>query len=319
MVNQAAEAKKAEGNQFFKSGDYRNAIEKYSEAIDIDPSIPAYWSNRSASHGFLGQWAEAAEDGAQCIRCDKNFIKGYFRLASAQQKLNQLDAAVATLRQGLGIQPQNGDLKKLVSEIEEQQRLSKVEALMTLAQQQNKSGEYGAAVKTLDQALRLDAGNQQLNALMNSVRPKFEQEEKARRSGLSRTELLKEQGDDAYKSANFEGAIEKYTQCLDALTDKSTALALKCYSNRSACYKQLSNFDGVISDCTMVLEMEPENIKALVRRAQAFEACERYRYALQDVRQVLAMPFEEVGQANYQLANGMQHRLNRVVQQLKSG
>jgi len=319
MVSPAAEAKKEEGNKFFKAGNYQQAVQKYSEAIDIDPSVPAYWSNRSASYAGLNDWTNAAEDGLQCIRLDKNFIKGYFRCASAQKELGQLDAANNILRQGLAIQPQNADLKKLVSEIENIQRLQKVEAFISLAQEQNKSGDYGAAFKTIDAGLRIDAGNQELNALMNRVRPRWEAQEKSRRAGLSRTELLKEEGDELYKNASFEGAILKYTLCLDNLTDKTSQLALKCYSNRSACYKQLSNFDGVISDCSMVIEMEPDNVKALVRRAQAFEACERYRYALQDVRAVLAQPFDSIGKANYDLANGMQHRLNRVVQQLKEG
>jgi stress-induced-phosphoprotein 1 len=85
----------------------------------------------------------------------------------------------------------------------------------------------------------------------------------------------------------------------------------------SACYKQISNFDGVIADSTAVLEVEPQNVKALVRRAQAFEGVERYRFALQDVKAVLAMPYNQVGQANFDLCNGMQHRLNRTVAQLK--
>lgn len=39
---------------------------------------------------------------------------------------------------------------------------------------------------------------------------------------------------------------------------------------------------------------------------------------MQDVRTVLTMPRDQVGATNLSLANGMQHRLNRVVQQLKS-
>lgn len=58
--------------------------------------------------------------------------------------------------------------------------------------------------------------------------------------------------------------------------DRRHPLAIKCFSNRSACYKQLSNFDGVIEDTSAVLDVEPNNVKALMRRAQAFEAIERY-------------------------------------------
>ena len=89
------------------------------------------------------------------------------------------------------------------------------------------------------------------------------------------------------------------------------------YRRIPACYKQISNFDGTIADCTAVLEVEPQNVKALVRRAQAFEGVERYRFALQDVKTVLAMPYSQVGKTNFDLCNGMQHRLNRTVAQLK--
>ena len=165
---------------------------------------------------------------------------------------------------------------------------------------------------------RLDAGNPDIDSMMSKVRPKYEAQEKARKSGLGANELLKEKGDDEYKKANFEGAIDFYTKCLDATSDKTCTLAVKAYSNRAACFKQISNFDGTIEDCSMVLEAEPNNVKALVRRAQAFEAVERYKFALQDVKQVLGQPRSEVGEANFNLCNGMQHRLRRVVEQLKN-
>jgi stress-induced-phosphoprotein 1 len=122
------------------------------------------------------------------------------------------------------------------------------------------------------------------------------------------------------QAANFEGAIEWYTKCIDALRAANKAqseLALKAYSNRAACYKQISNFDGTIADCSAVLEVEPDNVKALIRRAQAFEGVERYRFSLEDCKSVLQMPYEKVGKTNWDLCNMMQHRLNRTVQQLK--
>ena len=115
--------------------------------------------------------------------------------------------------------------------------------------------------------------------------------------------------------------MEHYTKCIEAIKKEGkegTDLAMKAHSNRAACYKQISNFDGVIEDCSAVLEFEPDNVKALVRRAQAFEGVERYRFALQDCKTVLSMPLDKIGKANYDLCNMMQHRLNRTVQQLKN-
>jgi hypothetical protein len=49
---------------------------------------------------------------------------------------------------------------------------------------------------------------------------------------------------------------------------------------------------------------QPNDVKALLRRAQAFEAVERYKMALQDVRHMLSMPREEIGESNLTVRAG---------------
>lgn len=316
-----AEALKAEGNGFFKSGQYQNAIDKYIAATKIDANVPAYWSNMAACYEKLGKFEEMAEAGRSCIKADRNFVKGYFRLATALKNLNQLDECVKALESGLAIQSSNPDLKKMKKDIQELQRADQVASYCSKAQEQVQNGDIAGAVKTLELASRMDAGNKQIEALKKKIQPKFDAMEAKRKAGLSGPELEKERGDEAYKAAQFENAIEHYTKSLDALKSAKQAegpLALKAYANRAACYKQISNFDGTIADCTAVLEVEPENVKALIRRAQAFEGVERYRFALQDIKTVLSMPYQKVGKANFDMCNGMQHRLQRTVAQLKA-
>jgi stress-induced-phosphoprotein 1 len=320
MPNKEAEAFKEQGNAFFKSGKFKEAIEKYVSATKIDPNVAAYWSNMAACHEKLRQYEEMAEASRSCIKADRTFVKGYFRLASAQKAMNDLDACIKTLESGLAVQSSNADLKNMKKEVIELQRGEQVAAYCAKAQEQLSANDISAAYKSLELASRLDAGNPDIERLMKQVKPKWDQLEAKRKKGLSGPELHKEKGDDMYKNANFEGAVEMYTKCIDALKSSGkgqSELALKAYSNRAACYKQISNFDGTIQDCTAVLEVEPENVKALVRRAQAFEGVERYRFALQDVKTVLSMPFHKVGKQNFDVCNGMQHRLQRTVEQLK--
>lgn len=309
-----AEALKAEGNAFFKGGQYKQAIEKYNAASKIDPSVPAYWSNAAACWEKVGDYEEMADAGRNCIKADRNFVKGYFRLATAQKNLNQFSECIKTLESGLGIQSSNADLKRMKKEITELQRGEQVAVHINKADEQMTNGDIAGAMKTLELASRLDAGNPDIDRMKSKVKPKFEAMEARRKAGLSSTELHKERGDADYKNANFEGAVNHYTKCIDNLKKEGkgeSELALKAYSNRAACYKQISNFDGTISDCTAVLEIDPENVKALIRRAQAFEGVERYRFALQDVKTVLTMPSSKVGKPNADMCNMMQHRLNR--------
>eukprot|EP00590_Aulacoseira_subarctica_P010926 CAMPEP_0172423566 /NCGR_PEP_ID=MMETSP1064-20121228/17575_1 /TAXON_ID=202472 /ORGANISM="Aulacoseira subarctica , Strain CCAP 1002/5" /LENGTH=322 /DNA_ID=CAMNT_0013165003 /DNA_START=88 /DNA_END=1056 /DNA_ORIENTATION=- len=320
MPNPRAEVFKNEGNAFFKKGQFQNAIDKYKQAADIDPSEPAYWSNMAACYEKIGNYEEMASASQNCIKADKAFVKGFFRLATAQKNLNDLSSCIKTLESGLAVQPTNPDLKKMKKDILELQRAEQVAAYCRKADEQMTNGDIAGAQKTLDLASRLDAGNADIARMISKVKPKFEAMEKRRKASLSATELYKERGDEKYKNADFEGAIELYTQCLEALRkegNKNMDVRLKALSNRAACYKQISNFDGVISDCSEVLEIEPDNVKALVRRAQAFEGVERYRFALQDCKTVLSMPSSKIGESNYKLVNMMQHRLQKTVNQLK--
>lgn len=315
---QLGQAKKSEGNAFFKNKQFTEAIAKYTEAIAADNTDVTFFSNRSACYAALSDWEHAAEDGRSCIITDKNFVKGYFRLALALQNLKDYDGALESVKRGLGIDSTNADLKRMSRELDDSIRMKKVEAAMATAESQLAAQDAHGAYKTCDGALRLDPNNEALTRLMGRIRPVYERAEKNRVAGLDKKERMKEEGDNKFKAADFEGAIESYTKCLDYITDKSSELALKCFGNRAACYKQISNFEGTIMDCTHVLEYKPDDLKALMRRAQAFEALERYKSSLQDVRQVLAFGLEVCGKPTYDLANGMQHRLNRVIQQLKN-
>lgn len=321
MPNPGAEKLKNEGNAFFTSGKYAQAVEKYKAATDVDPNVPAYWSNMAACYEKLGKFEEMADASRNCVKADRSFIKGYFRLAVAQKALNDLDGCVKTLESGLAVQASNSDLKKMKKEVQELVRAEQVAAHCKNASEQFQNGDIAGAMKSLELASRLDAGNSEIERLMKKVKPKYDQLEAKRKASLSGPDLHKEKGDDLYKNAKFEEAVGEYTKAIDGYKKSGKASSeeiLKAYSNRAACNKQISHFDAVIEDCTAVLEIEPGNVKALIRRAQAFEGVERYRFALQDVKAVLAMPPNQIGKANFDLCNGMQHRLQRTVNQLKT-
>ena len=131
--------------------------------------------------------------------------------------------------------------------------------LISKAKEQIRSGHLKDCLATCDRALALDAGNSEIVKIKRGVEPKFEAAEKRRVMSLPKPARDKEAGDKCYKLADFEGAIEAYTRCIDATADR--AQARQAYSNRSACHKQLSNFDGTIADCTAVLDTDINNVK----------------------------------------------------------
>mmetsp|Transcript_11413 Transcript_11413/g.17124 ORF Transcript_11413/g.17124 Transcript_11413/m.17124 type:complete len:259 (-) Transcript_11413:140-916(-) len=102
------------GNKAFTAKEFDEAIKHYSNAIKLDPNNHVFFSNRSASYASKKQYTEAINDAKQCIKLEPSFIKGYYRLASAQIEMNDLDGATTTCKQGMNVDPGNKQLEKIL-------------------------------------------------------------------------------------------------------------------------------------------------------------------------------------------------------------
>lgn len=148
-------------------------------------------------------------------------------------------------------------------------------------------------------------------ALAAELRPEADAAENARIAALGGAEKAKEEGNQLFRKGLFEPALVKYTEALDLCEDQDGAIALALRNNRAACNHQLSNFKAVVADASFVLDREPNNFKALVRRMLALEPLERYEAALQDVRAVLRQD------PRHQTANRLQHSLGKIVRDMQ--
>lgn len=87
---------------------------------------------------------------------------------------------------------------------------------------------------------------------------------------------LKEVGNHAYGSKDFNKAIELYSK---AILCKPEAVY---YSNRAACYNALADWEKVVEDTTAAINLDPEYVKAMNRRANAYDKLEKYSESLLD-------------------------------------
>ncbi len=87
---------------------------------------------------------------------------------------------------------------------------------------------------------------------------------------------LKAAGNKAYGSKDYNRAIDLYGQAILCKSDPVF------YSNRAACWNAMSNWPKVIEDTTAAINLDNEYVKALNRRANAYEQEERFSEALLD-------------------------------------
>ncbi|XP_004145427.1 protein CLMP1 [Cucumis sativus] len=105
---------------------------------------------------------------------------------------------------------------------------------------------------------------------------------------LKRAHELKEEGNKRFQNKDYVGALEQYESAL-RLTPKTHPDRAVFHSNRAACLMQMKpiDYDTVISECTMALQVQPRFVRALLRRARAYEAIGKYELAMQDVQVLL--------------------------------
>eukprot|EP00957_Ditylum_brightwellii_P061771 4687388-Ditylum_brightwellii.AAC.1 len=215
---------------------------------------------------------------------------------------------MGTLKSGLAVDGSSAILFRMKRDVQELM----VADYCCTAEEQMQSGDIAGAQKSLDLASRIDADNLEIKRMMDCVKPNFEEKEAPSSSKACPplSDLYKEEGDEQYKAANFKGAIEFYTKCIDTLQTEGegkSEVAIKAYSNRAACHLQISNFSNTVEDCTAVLEAEPDNVKALIRRAQALEGL-----ALQDIATALSLPLEKIDKKNFDRCTLVKHRLKTI-------
>jgi len=257
IQDMSAEDWKALGNEAIKTGNFKSALENYTNGLAVDPDHAMILSNRALCNHKLGKLQEALEDAQRVVELKPDFYKAYIRGAMALRELKRPQEALALLKKA----PHNDEVGKLVSE----------------------------------------------------VRPEAEAAEEARIAALNGPEKMKEEGNALFKKGLFEQAVAKYTEIIEKFPDAEADLILAVRNNRAACHHQLSNFHAVVEDSTWVLERDPENLKALVRRMIALEPLERYERAMEDARHVLRhCPGHDV-------ANKVQHRLGKLVREMNKG
>ncbi|KAJ6668071.1 hypothetical protein lerEdw1_016392 [Lerista edwardsae] len=111
------------------------------------------------------------------------------------------------------------------------------------------------------------------------------EEEKQKRRNESTK--LKEEGNEQFKKGEYKEAEDSYAKALQICPACYNTERSILYSNRAAARMKQDKKDVAITDCSIALELNPNYIKALLRRAELYEKTEKLDEALEDYKNVL--------------------------------
>ncbi|XP_040441520.1 sperm-associated antigen 1 isoform X1 [Falco naumanni] len=276
---------KSEGNELFKSGQFGEAVLRYSEAIEYviglgeqsPDDLSILYSNRAACYLKEGNCSDCIQDCNRALELQPFSLKPLLRRAMANESMERYRQAYIDYKTVLqidsSIQAANDSANRITKTLIDQDGPSWREKLPPIP-----------VVPVAAQLHRWDGGSFTPENKPRSTTDtnREEQLQMNREKAEEKFKTLKNEGNDFVKKGKYEEAVNKYSECMKLNTEECTI-----YTNRALCYLKLYKYEEAKQDCDHVLQIEDSNIKAFYRRALAYKGLQNYQASVDDFNRVL--------------------------------
>ena len=306
VFSQSAKKYFKTGQEFVASGNYKDAINQFTKAIDIQPDYSNAYLARAAAYEKLDMLKEASEDYDRASTFESNNTDVFYQAARLSYLLGEYQEAI-----------EKADASILLKKTNPDGYVIKAKSLMALAR-------YEEALETSNSALTLmeTAENFYLRGLINVELGRF---------GPAEEDFLKTVGKDprhvnayialaelrlgldktAFALSHVNRAIELdpnnreaylvrskiYIKQMDypkAIDDISKNIRMnpedeEMYYIRGCYYQEFTQHTNAINDFTKVLMINPRNAEALYKRAYSYEQIVNFKAAIKDYESLMAL------------------------------
>ncbi|NXB55074.1 RPAP3 protein, partial [Leucopsar rothschildi] len=247
-------AEKEKGNNYFKQGNFDEAIKCYTRGMHSDPYNPVLPTNRASAFYRMKKFSVAESDCNLALALDKNYIKAYARRGAARFALKNLRGAKEDYEKVLELDANN---------LEAKNELKKIDQAL--------SSKENSEQKEFEDAVRTGLTDEEKQCIEN---------QQLKQKAIAEKDL----GNGYFKEGKYEAAIECYTRGITA--DGTNALLP---ANRAMAYLKIEKYKEAEDDCTQALLLDPSYSKAFARRGAARVALGKLKEAVQDFEAVLKL------------------------------
>lgn len=294
------------GEDFMLAGNYQDAVEQFTRAIDLQPDYDKAYLARADAYEKLGMISEAAQDfdrAATFLDKDQEVFyeagRLYFELKDFDKAMDRLDKAILLKRNF--VEPYQVKANVLIAQERYDEALEVAHNALTLKETtynfylhgivNEKMGNLETAEEDFVNAIAEDHQHVPSLLALADVRLK-----------LGKTDLALQHANRAiqFDNENQEAYVIRskiYVRKLDypnAIDDVSKAILLNpddtsMYFLRGVFYQDFTQHANAVNDFTKVLMLQPDNADALYKRAWSYEQVGNYRDAIKDYEKLVSL------------------------------
>ncbi|KAL3502844.1 hypothetical protein ACH5RR_037293 [Cinchona calisaya] len=145
-----AEELKVLANEAFKDHKFAQAIELYTQAIEVNSDNAVYWANRAFAHTKLEEYGSAILDATKAVEIDPKYSKGYYRRGAAYLAMGKFKEALKDFQQVKKLCPNDQDATKKLKDCEKAVMKLKFEEAISVPESQRRSVADSVDYHTID-------------------------------------------------------------------------------------------------------------------------------------------------------------------------
>lgn len=254
------------GDQFFKQKDYRNAVNKYAEAVTLSPVYPYAHFWKGYAHYYLNEFDQAIADfdlaSEQGYKPEKEIYKVRWYL---HYEKKNYDAALKDVQEALKIEPTNSLLN------------------LGLANILREQGSYSEALEIYKKVAQTDPNNADVPYFMALAYSKTgdiaAQEASASEAVQRNSQFIGESyyllGDALQKNKKYNEAIQAYERAISIKAQRT-----EVYIKLADIYRSQNNYDKAISTAKKGLASYQNSGELFANLSWYYSLAERYPEAV---------------------------------------
>ena len=252
----------ARGNQYFGKGDYDQALQDYSQAIELDPNNAIAFYDRANVHSATRNYDRAIMDYGEAIRINPTYARAFNNRCFVHNIEGRYDRAIEDCSQAIRHDPRQANF------------------FVSRGNAYNNKGDYDHALQDYNKAIELDPGYVNASVGRSNVLIKTG-EYKGAIQDLNKVISVQPTNATAWNNRCWAKAIlgKEKEALLEALSDCNEAVRLRptdphSLDSRAFTYLKLGSFDKTafdraISDYDQVLLISSKQRTSLYGRGIA--------------------------------------------------